>query len=239
MITDRGTLFTSDLWIETTKKLGVERVLSTAFHLQTDRQTEETNAIFEQYLPAYINYQQDNWCGYLPLPEFAYNNGYPETNKDTTFLANYGINPEYEIIGHPIQGKEMKPEKMTQLHALLRNQMVAVQLRQNEYYDLHRKHDEKLQSGDMVWLLPPNIKSTRPSKKLDYKTIGGFKILAKIGTSAYKQALPPSMAIHDTFYISLREPYQDNSFPSRIEEGPPPIQTEGEEEYKVGEIIKY
>jgi len=54
----------------------------------------------EQYLRAYINYQQDDWCNYLPLAEFAYNNGYQETIKNTPFFANYGINLEYEMIGH-------------------------------------------------------------------------------------------------------------------------------------------
>jgi len=109
------------------------------------------------------------------------------------------------MIGHLIQGKRTKAEEMTQLHESLRNEMVAAQLRQKEYYDLHRKRDPNLQSGDMVWLLPRNIKTTRPSKKLDYKKIGPFKILAKIGTSAYKLALPPSMAIHNTFHICLLE----------------------------------
>jgi len=71
-----------------------------------------------------------------------------------------------------------------------------------------------------VWLLPRNIKTTRPSKKLDYKKIGPFKIVAKIGTSAYKLALPRSMAIHNTFHISLLEPYQDNQFPSQIKQPP-------------------
>jgi len=62
IITDRGILFTTDLWKETTGKLGIERRLSTAFHPQTHGQTECTNAILEQYLRAYINYQQDDWC---------------------------------------------------------------------------------------------------------------------------------------------------------------------------------
>jgi len=222
IITDRGTLLTSDLWKETTGELGIERRLSTAFHPQTDGQTERTNAIMEQYLRAYIKYQQDDWCGYLPLAEFAYHNGYQETIRNTPFFANYGIHPEYEMIGDLIQGKQTRQEEMRQLHESLKNEMVAAQLRQKEYYDLHRKPDPNLQSGDMVWLLPRNIKTTRPSKKLDYKKIGPFKILAKIGTSAYKLALPTSMAIHDTFHISLLEPYQDIRFPSQIKEPPPP-----------------
>jgi len=126
---------------------------------------------------------------------------------------------------------------MTQLHESLKNEMVAAQLRQKEFYDLHRKPDPNLQSGDMVWLLPRNMKTTRPSKKLDYKKIGPFKILAKIGKSAYKLALPLSMAIHNTFHISLLELYKDNRFPSQIKEPPPPIQIEGEDEYELDDII--
>jgi len=60
IITDRGTLLTSDLWKETTGKLGIERRLGTAFHPQTGGETERTNAILEQYLQAYINYQKDD-----------------------------------------------------------------------------------------------------------------------------------------------------------------------------------
>jgi len=193
----------------------------------------------EQYLRTYINYQQDDWCGYLPLAEFAYNNGYQESIKNTPFFANCGINPEYEMMGHLIQGKQTKREERTQLHESLKHAMVAAHLRQKEYYALHRKPDPNLQSGDLVWLLLRNIKSTRPSKKLDYKKIVGFKILAKIGTSAYKLALPPSMAIHNTFHISLLEPYQEHRFPTQIKEPPPPIPIEGEGEYELHDIINW
>jgi len=237
IITDKGTLFTSDLWKETKGKLGIEQRLRMAFHPQTDGETERTNAILEQYLRAYIKYQQDDWCGYLPLAEFAYNNGYLETIKNTPFFANYGMNPEYEMIGHLIQGNKTKPEEMTRLHKSLRKKMVAAQLRQKVYYDLRRKPDPNLKSGDMVWLLPRNIKTIRVSKKSDSKKVGPFKILAKIGTRAYKLALPPSMAIHNTIHICRLEPYQDNRFPSQIKELPPPIQIEGEDEYELDEII--
>jgi len=181
IITDRGTIFTSDLWKETTKLLGIERRLSTAFHPQTDGQTERTNATLEQYLRAYSNYQQDNWCKLLPMAEFTYNNGYQETIKHTPFCANYGMNPEYETIGHLMQGNVTPLEGMSQLHDLLRAEMTEAQIRQKEYYDQHRKPDPNLKSGDMVWFLTRNVRTTRPCKKLDYKKIGPFKILAKIG----------------------------------------------------------
>jgi len=167
IITDKGILFTSDLGKETTGQLGIERQLSTAFHLETDVETEQSNVILEQYLQAYINYQQDNLCGYLPLAEFAYNSRYQETNKNKPFFGNYGINPEYEMIGHLIQGKQTKSEEKTQLHKLLRTIRVAAQLRQGEYYTLRRKLDPNLPSGDMGLVLPRNIRTTRPWKKLD------------------------------------------------------------------------
>ena len=63
--------------------------------------------------------------------------------------------------------------------------MPTAQLRHKENDDCHRKTDPNLKSGDMVWLLPRNIHTTRPSKKLDWKKIGPFKITAKIGSNAY------------------------------------------------------
>jgi len=130
IITDRGTIFTSDLWKETTKLLGIERRLCTAFHPQTDGQTERTNATLEQYLRAYSNYQQDNWSELLSTAEFAYNNGDQETIKHTPFFANYGMNPEYEAIGHLMQGNITPLEEMSQLHHVLRAEMSEAQIRQ-------------------------------------------------------------------------------------------------------------
>jgi len=102
IITDRGSIFTSEQWKETTKKLGIERRLSMAFHPLTDGQMERTNSTWEQYLRAYVNYQQDDWKELLPMAEFANNNGYQESIKHRPFFANYGTNPEYQAIGHLI-----------------------------------------------------------------------------------------------------------------------------------------
>jgi len=74
-------------------------------------------------------------------------------------------------------------------------------------------------------------------EKFDYKEIRRFKILAKDGTSAYKQASLPAIAKQKTFYISLLEHYQDNTFPSLMKEPPPHIQIEGEDKYELDEII--
>jgi len=89
----------------------------------------------------------------------------------------------------------------------------------------------------MVWFLTRNVRTTRPCKKLDYKKIGPFKILAKIGSSAYKLDLPDTMKIHNTIHISLLEPYENNKLPSQAQEPPPPVIIEGEPEYELEEIV--
>ena len=147
--------------------------------MQTDGQTERTNAIPEQYLRTYIKYQQDNWTELLPLAEFAYNNGYQETIKTTSFYANNGRNPEHQLINHMITEKETSAEDMEKLHQTWREEMTTAQLRQKENYEKHRKPDPNLKSGDMVWFLPRNVKTTRPSKKLDYKKMGPFRIIKR------------------------------------------------------------
>ena len=126
---------------------------------------------------------------------------------------------------------------MKESHDTLRVEMATAQLRHKENYDRHRKHEPNLKSGDVVWFLPRNVHTTLPSKKFDYKKIGPFKILAKIGTSPYKLAFPPSLKRHKTIHLSLLAPYQENRFPSQIQEPPPPILIKGEDEHELDEII--
>ena len=88
-----------------------------------------------------------------------------------------------------------------------------------------------------MWFLPCNVKTTIPSKKLDYKEMGPFKIIKKVRTSSYKLNLPASMKIYNTFHISLLKPYEDNKFPSQIQTPPSPIEIDGEPEYELKKII--
>jgi len=88
-------LFTSDFWRQVTEALGILRNLSTAFHPQTDGQTELANATLEQYIRVYCNYQQNDWEKLLPIAEFCYNNTQTGTTRITRFFANYGYHPRF------------------------------------------------------------------------------------------------------------------------------------------------
>lgn len=98
IVSDRDPVFTSNLAREVASCLSIDLRFSSAFHPQTDGQTERVNSILEQYLRAYCNYQQDNWYNYLSLAEFSYNNTISSSTRVTPFFANYGYNPRYQIL---------------------------------------------------------------------------------------------------------------------------------------------
>ena len=92
--TDRGSLFTNKFWRTLIWYLQIRRRLSTAFHPQTDGQTEVQNQILEFYLRTYYNYRQDDWASKLALAEFTYNNSKHSTTRSTPFRLLYGFDPE-------------------------------------------------------------------------------------------------------------------------------------------------
>ena len=90
MVSDRGPQFAVELTKELNRMLGIEMRLSTAFHPQTNRQTEWMNQELEQYLRFFVDYRQKDWPEWLALAEFAVNNKAHMATKVLPFMANYG-----------------------------------------------------------------------------------------------------------------------------------------------------
>ena len=82
-ITDRDKLFTSNFWKFLMGQIGIKHKLSTAFHPETDDQTERTNQSLEAYLRHYVNYAQNNWVSLLPMAQLALNNNASETTRES------------------------------------------------------------------------------------------------------------------------------------------------------------
>ncbi|MBW0498697.1 hypothetical protein O181_038412 [Austropuccinia psidii MF-1] len=94
IVSDRGSLFVSSSWTNLCQKLKISRDLSTAYHPETDGQTERVNQIQEQYLWMYVSYHQDDLNTWLPLAEFASNNSYHSSTKKSLFFTVYGRDPQ-------------------------------------------------------------------------------------------------------------------------------------------------
>jgi len=100
VVSDRGPQFVAAFMKELYRLLGIEAVTSTAYHLQTDRQTEWVNQELEQYLQLFIGERQDDWYTLLPLAEFSYNNHVHSSTQQTPFLLNTGRHPRMGFEPH-------------------------------------------------------------------------------------------------------------------------------------------
>jgi len=225
IVSDRDTRITSKFWAEVCTYSLIKRRLSTAFHPQTDGQTEILNRILENYLRAYTNLEQMNWARLLPSAEFAYNNSRNSSTKITPFRALYGYDPELRIditSAEDVASKGEAPAahdriaRLTDLREYLREQLLQSQERQAKYYN--QRHQPKLfKRGNLVKLSTRNIRLK--DKKLQYRWIGPLRILQRIGTQAYRLALPEKYnRLHDVFPIQFIKEYRP-----RDDETPLPI----------------
>ncbi|MBW0576345.1 hypothetical protein O181_116060, partial [Austropuccinia psidii MF-1] len=162
IVSDRGSLFISSFWPNLCQQLKISRDLSTAYHPETDGQTERVNQILEQYLQMYVSYHQDDWITWLPLAEFAYNDSDHSSTKQSPFFTVYGKDPQFYSV-HITQDTPAG----------------------KRYADKGRASPPVFNPGDMVWLSSKNIKSTRPTKKLSKRWLGPFPILKKVSSHAY------------------------------------------------------
>jgi len=241
IVSDRDTVFMSSFWQEVMQLLEVALDKSSAYHPQTDGQTERVNQVLEHYLRTYCTWDQDNWVELLPFAEFCYNNIVHSATKLTPFFVAYQQHPQNNF-KHPEEAdhESNNPEAVKTVETLeamrsaMRENMEAAQRRMVKYFNLKVAEKEPtFKVGDWVMVNAKNIKTRHPTKKLDYKLRGKFRIKRLIGTNAYELELPPSTGkIHPVFHISLLEPYHLNNIPGRRSPTPPPVDLE-ETEYHV------
>ena len=155
IISDRDSRFTSRFWRSFQKAMGSNLLFSTAFHPQTDGQSERTIQTLEDMLRSCVIGLEGSWETHLPLIEFAYNNGYHSSIKMAPFEALYGRKcrspvcwdevGEQQVIGPEIVQKTVEKIK------IIRERIQAAQNRQKSYAD-NRRRELEFQVGDHVFL---------------------------------------------------------------------------------------
>jgi hypothetical protein len=243
IVSDRDSRFTAKLWSDFLRLVGIKSRMSTAFHPQTDGQTERLNQTLEAYLRSFVNYDMSNWAELLPMAEFAYNNSSSASTGTTPFYANYGYHPA----GHnPPSAKEssrtLNPASkvyahwMTTVHAEAATHLEHARARMKQYADVRRTDAPPFVKDQLVMLNARHVRTRRPAKKLDHKMLGPFQITKVISPTAVRLALPKGWRIHDSFHVSLVEPYragiQARPDPDQVLREAPPI----EGEYSVEEV---
>ena len=246
IVSDRGPQFTSTVWKAWCKILGITAKLSTAYHPETDGQSEIANQEMERHLRSFVNYNQDDWADLLPMAEFAANSAPSATTGLSPFMATKGYEPRMSFDPIELSSESTRErlangkaraitEDMKKIWDFVKQNMGKAQERQITAADRHRR-DVSYEVGDKVWLSTRNIKTERTSKKLDHKMIRPYRVKKLVGSSCQLE-LPPSMKIHDVFHTSMLRKASDDPLPGQINEPPPPIVVEGSEEWELDDIL--
>ncbi|GJX98327.1 putative reverse transcriptase domain-containing protein [Tanacetum coccineum] len=206
IICDRDPRFASNFWRSLQNALGTNLDMSTAYHPQTDGQSERTIQTLEDMLRACAIDFGKGWVNHLPLVEFSYNNSYHASIKAAPFEALYGRKCRSPVcwteVGEAqILGPELIQET-TEKIIQIKQRMQAARDRQKSYANLKRKPME-FQVGDkfMLKVLPwKGVVRFGKQGKLNPIYVGPFKVLEKV---AYKLELPKKLCrVHNTFHVS-------------------------------------
>jgi hypothetical protein len=209
IISDRGAQFISRFWEQLQYALGTKLIRSSAYHPETDGQTEQVNQIPEDMLRACIIHYGASWDKYLALAEFSYNNSYQSSLQMAPFEALYGRRCRTplswsETGERKIFGPDLVVEAEDKVKAIQAN-LKAAQSRQKSYADQRRK-PLQFQVEDFFYLRVSPTKGVQRfgiKGKLAPRYVRPFEILEVCGPVAYRIRLPSQLAaIHDVFHIS-------------------------------------
>ena len=217
IISDRDPRFTSRFWGKLQEALDTRLNFSTAFHPQTDGQSQRVIQIMEDMLRSCVIDYEGSWDRHIPLIEFVYNNSFQSSIGMAPYEALYGRKcrtplcwtelSEKKVIGPDlIQETEEKVK-------IIRERLKIANDRQKSYADMKRK-DIRYEIGEKVFLkVSPWKKVIRFGKngKLSPRFIGPYEVIEKVGPVAYRLALPPELEkIHSVFHVSMLRRYRSD-----------------------------
>ncbi|GJU06978.1 putative nucleotidyltransferase, ribonuclease H [Tanacetum coccineum] len=214
IVSDRDPKFTSHFWKGLQKAWGTRLKFSTAFHPQTDGQSERTIQTLEDMLRACALEWTGSWDEYLCLVEFAYNNSWHASIKAAPFELLYGRKCRAPICWDEVGERLIEGPELIEITnekvAVAKEKLKEARSRQKSYADKHRR-DLEFQVGDRVFLkVSPfrGVKRFGIKGKLSPRFIGPFEILERIGEVSYRLALPPQLShVHNVFHVSLLRGY--------------------------------
>jgi transposase InsO family protein len=243
---DRGPQFVSAFWTEFCRIIGVKLKLSTAYHKQTDGQTEIMNKYIDQRLRPFVNFHQDNWSELIPLMDHAQMTLPHSSIGMAPYRLKFGLDPRTSWDWNSPKAtnprEQLNYEEATTLadrmHSVwdwAKENMQKAQEKMQKSVNQHRRPID-WQVGDKVYLSTKNLKINRPSRKLSEQWTGPFEVLEQVGHS-YRLKLPPGSNIHDVFAPDVLSKDPNNPLPGQANPNPPAVIVEGEQEWEVQEVL--
>jgi len=209
IVSDRDKIFTSNLWRELFRLSNTQLKMSSAYHPQTDGQTERVNQCLETYLRCFTHACPTKWNSWLHLAEFWYNTSPHSTLGKTPFEVLYGHAPRHFGITDPATCAVPDLSEWLQDRAdtmiLLQQHLKRAQQHMKAVAD-KRRTERVFAVGDWVFLkMQPYVQSslaTRANPKLAFRYFGPFQVLQRVGGTSYRLQLPESCLIHPVIHVS-------------------------------------
>ena len=229
VVTDRGTQFLNAFNKALTKMLGTRHAVSSAYHPETDGQTERVNRVLNEMLRHYTIARYDDWDLQLPLCAFAHNNARSSATGMSPFFICFGKNPltpMSAVIQAANQAWEQEPhlnQEWLNADKFIADKRSIVKLAQDAIEAARRRmlrqEDSKRKAvvfteGDQVSLRTKHLGvNTLPSRKLFPLWLGPFTVSKVINPAAFQLELPMSWKCHNVFHTSLLKRYVSNGEP--------------------------
>lgn len=238
-LSDRGPQFDSNFLKDLWKLTGVERQLSTAYHPQTDGETERMNCKIEAYLRIFCSNHPHDWSEYITNMEFAFNNQEHSVTKHSLFFLMYGsylkglptsyAHSRVSLVNEWLWIREKAHEKA---QSALEHATAQMAKRLNQGFS-------PFQEEQKVWLEMTHHEDGCLFKKLASKRHRPFRIQKVLSRLMYKLALPSNTKIHPVIHTSLLTPYHEMAQHNKNFLEPPPDIVDGQEEYEVEAILAH
>ena len=238
LVSDRDRRFLSRFWRSIFNSLGTELSPSTAYHPQSDGQTERTNRTLKTCLRAFADARQTNWDQLLAPLEFAYNNSCHGSTHESPFQLTYGYSPALQLIvglHSPLPAAHGFLANLQQGLATAKLSFAKAQQKMKTQADKHMR-PVVFKEGDLVLLSSRNLRLPGPHR-LSQPFIGPFKVSQVLSSLTYKLHLPPHLRMHDVFHVELLKAYNSPLPGQPSSTGAQPILADGEPEWEVEALL--
>ncbi|KAL0195404.1 hypothetical protein M9458_008976, partial [Cirrhinus mrigala] len=240
IVSDRGPQFTSRLWSNFLRLLGVNVSLTSGYHPEANGQVERLNQELTRFLRSYCHDHQEDWSRYLLWAEYAQNSIRKASTNLTPFQCVLGFQPPLfpwsgEPSDLPAVNSWFRRSEQTWNRAHVHLQRAV--RRTQAQADRRRRPNPTYEPGQWVWLSTRDLRLHLPCKKLSPRYVGPFKIVRQITPVSFRLALPPEYRISPTFHVSLLKPAGPPDGGGILDETasqrPAPLLIDGEEAYRL------